>query len=208
MNGHFLDDSTLLICIPWTFLLLFSLFCDETVVINAKRFLLRPEVHYNQVHAVDDKKSKKMRLTVPVSDFFTKQKSRNSTPGLSEKVKSSSSSTKAPKPKHPSVSIQDMLDPVISTSAAPKSDMERWALGTMYKMVHQGANNCISNLTVLDYYDSGIEMVKDYHNVLKSSSELRASADFKKIQPPPKAALNNHKIVNVQKVLFEVQQLR
>ena len=203
-----MDDSTLLICIPWTFLLLFSLFCDETVVINAKRFLLRPEVHYNQVHAVDDKKSKKMRLTVPVSDFFTKQKSRNSTPGLSEKVKSSSSSTKAPKPKQPSVSIQDMLDPVISTSAAPKSDMERWALGTMYKMVHQGANNCISNLTVLDYYDSGIEMVKDYHNVLKSSSELRASADFKKIQPPPKAALNNHKIVNVQKVLFEVQQFR
>ena len=158
-----------------------------------------------------------MKLTVPVSEFFTKQKSRNSSPGLSEKVKSSSSSTTAPKPniklgssnpKHASASIQDMLDPVISTNAAPKSDMERWAPGTMYKMVHQGANKCISNLTVLDYYDSGIGMVKNYHNVLKSSSELCASADFKKTRSPPKVALNNDNIVNVQKVLFEVRQLR
>ena len=158
-----------------------------------------------------------MKLTVPVPDFFTNQKSRNPTPGLSEKVKSSSSSTTVPKPniklgssnpKRASASIQDMLDPVISTSAAPKSDMERWALGTMYKMVHQGANKCISNLTVLDYYDSGIGMVKDYHNVLKSSSELCASTDFKKIRSPPKVALNNDNIVNVQKVLFEVRQLR
>ena len=84
-NGYFLDDSTLLICSPWTFL--FSLFRDETVVISAKRFLLRPEVHYNQVHAVHDKKLKKMKLSVPVSDFSAKQKSKNSTPGSSEKVK-------------------------------------------------------------------------------------------------------------------------
>ena len=216
-NGHFLDDSTLLICSPWTFLSLFSLLRDETVVISTKRFLLRPEVYYNQVHAVDDKKLKKMKLSVPVSDFSGKQKSKNPTTGLSEKVKSSSSSTTAPEPnikvgssnpKRASASIQDLLDPVISTSAAPKSDMRRWALGTMYKMVHQGANKCISNLTVFDYYDSGIGMVKDYHNMLKSSSELPASADFKKIRPPPKVALNNHNIVNVQKVLFEVRQLR
>ena len=78
----------------------------------------------------------------------------------------------------------------------------------MYKMVHQGVNKCISNLTVLDYYDSGIGMVKDYHNVLKSSGELRASADFKKIRSPPKVALNDHKIVNVQIALFEVRQVR
>ena len=158
-----------------------------------------------------------MKLTVPVSDFFTKQKSRNPSPGLSGKVKSPSSSTTVPKPniklgssnpKCASASIQDILDPVISTSAAPKSDMRGWAVGTMYKIVHQGANKCISNLTVFDYYDSGIGMAKDYHNVLKSSSELPASADFKKIRLPPKVTLNNHNIVNVQKVLFEVRQLR
>ena len=204
----FLDDSTLLICSPWTFLLLFSLFRDKTVVISAKRFLFRPEVHYNQVYAVDDKKLKKMKLSVPVFDFSAKQKSKNPTPGSSEKVKSSSSSTTAlepnikvgsSNPKRAAASIQDLLDPVISTSAAPKSDMRRWALGTMYKMIHQGANKCVSNLTVLYYYDSGIGMVKDYHNVLKPSSELRASSDFNKIRPTPKVALNNHNIVNVQK---------
>ena len=75
-------------------------------------------------------------------------------------------------PKHVSASIQEMLDPVISTNVKPKSDMERWALGTIYKMVSQNANKCISNLIVLDYYDSGIGMVKDYHSVLKSSSGL------------------------------------
>ena len=127
-----------------------------------------------------------MKLSVPVSDFFKKQKSRNPTPGSSEKNESSSSPTPAPKliiklgssnPKRASALIQDMSDPVISISAAPKSEMVRWALGKMYKMVHQSANKCISNLTVLDYYDSGIGMVKDYHTVLKSLSELRASAE-------------------------------
>ena len=63
-------------------------------------------------------------------------------------------------------------------------------------------------LTVLDYYDSGIGMVKDYHSVLKSPSELRASADFKKIRPSPEMALNNHNIVNVKKKLLDVRQLR
>ena len=53
--------------------------------------------------------------------------------------------------------------------------------------------------TVLDYYDSGIGMVKVYHSVLNSLSELRASADFNKIRPSPKMALNNHNIVNVKK---------
>ena len=153
-----------------------------------------------------------MELYVPVPDFLMKQKTRNPTPSSSEKEESSWSSTIKSKinvnldsinPKRASASIQDMLDLVVSTNAKPKSDMERWALGTISKMVHQSAHKCVSNSTVLDHYDSGIGMVKDCHSVLKSSSELRASADFKKIQP--QLAVNNLNIVNVQKKLLRVQ---
>ena len=97
-----------------------------------------------------------MKLPLPVCDFFTKQKSRNHTPGSSEKVKSSLCSTTSSlktniklgssNPKSASAPIQDMLDPIISTSTVPKGDMERWALGTMHKMVLQGVNKCINNL--------------------------------------------------------------
>ena len=47
-------------------------------------------------------------------------------------------------------------------------------------------------------------MVKEYHQVLKNSTELSIVPEKKNIHPPPCARLNNHNIVDVQKVLFEV----
>ena len=62
-----------------------------------------------------------------------------------------------------------MLDPQINLAHKPQDDLERWALGTVYKTVHQGANKCISNAAVLEFYNNGHGMVKDYHTVLKKS---------------------------------------
>ena len=61
---------------------------DQTVVINAKKFSLKPEVHYSQVHNdmndinidvddikhnVDDiKQAKRMKSSVPIHSFFAK----------------------------------------------------------------------------------------------------------------------------------------
>ena len=62
-----------------------------------------------------------------------------------------------------------MLDPQIDLVHKPKDDPKWWALGTVYKTVHQGANKCISNAAVLEFYNNGHGMVKDYHTVLKKS---------------------------------------
>ena len=64
---------------------------------------------------------------------------------------------------------RDMLDPQIDLVHKPKDDPKWWALGTVYKTVHQGANKCISNAAVLEFYNNGHGMVKDYHTVLKKS---------------------------------------
>ena len=94
------------------------------------------------------------------------------------------------------------MDPTLNINSQPTNELEKWALGNMYKMVHQGANN----VTVLEYYDRNISMVREYHNVLKNSTELSKAPEMKNIHPPPCVCLNNHNIVDVQKVLFEVSQ--
>ena len=104
------------------------------------------------------------------------------------------------KPKKKLQDIRDMLDPQINLAHKPQDDLERWALGTVYKTVHQGANKCISNAAVLEFYNNGHGMVKDYHTVLKKSG-IKALAN---LPPTPKVRLNDRNITDVQHVLLEV----
>ena len=96
--------------------------------------------------------------------------------------------------------IRDMLDPQIDLVHKPQDDLEQWALGTVYKTVHQGANKCVSNAAVLEFYNNGHGMVKDYHTVLKKSG-IKALAN---LPPPPKVRLNDHNTTDVQRTLLEV----
>ena len=93
-----------------------------------------------------------------------------------------------------------MLDPQINLAHKPQDDLERWALGTVYKTVYQGANKCISNAAVLEFYNNGHGMVKDYHTVLKKSG-IKVLAN---LPPPMKVRLNDHNITNIQRMLLEV----
>ena len=95
--------------------------------------------------------------------------------------------------------IMDMLDPQMDLVHKPQDDLEWWAIGSAYKRVHQGANKCISNASVLEFYN-GHGMVKDYHTVLKKSG-IKALAN---LPPPPKVRLNDHNITDVQHMLLEV----
>ena len=65
------------------------------------------------------------------------------------------------KPKKKLQDIRDMLDPQIDLVHKPQDDLEWKALETVYKTVHQGANKCISNAAVLEFYNNGHGMVKD-----------------------------------------------
>ena len=83
-----------------------------------------------------------------------------------------------------------MLDPQIDLVHKPQDDLEWKALETVYKTVHQGANKCISNAAVLEFYNNGHGRVKDYHTVLKKSG-IKALAN---LPPPPKVRLNDYNI--------------
>ena len=65
------------------------------------------------------------------------------------------------KTKKKSQDTRDMPDPQIDFVHKQDDDLEPWALGTVYKTVHQGDNKCISNAVVLECYNNCHGMVKD-----------------------------------------------
>ena len=103
------------------------------------------------------------------------------------------------------VTLQDIqnIDPRRDLKHQPKNDLETWALGTVYKLVHQGVNICISNATIIDYYQSSIGVVKDYHSLLKTSGQQ----EFKSLPQPPEVTLNAHNINDVYENLYQVKHL-
>ena len=132
-----------------------------------KKFLLRPEVHHNQVHATDDKTLKKTKVSVPLdTKFFSRNKKNEPLKSATKRPAVAVKATPKPNiklgssnPKRNQPSVAAYLDPTLNINCEPETGLERWTLDTMYKMVHQGANKCISNLTVIDYYDIAVSMV-------------------------------------------------
>ena len=193
------------------------MFSNQTGSTNAKRFLLKPEVHYKQVHNVDDiKQVKRMKSSISITNFFTKSQrnpqhsvtATTSTTSVTKPTPNIKSGSTNPKRNKPLPSVSGYMDPTLNINSQLTNRLEKWAVGNIYNMVHQGANKCISNVTVLEYYDTSISMVREYHNVLKNSTELSKAPEMKNIHPPPRVRLNNHYIVDVEKILFEVSQTR
>ena len=71
------------------------------------------------------------------------------------------------KPKMKLQDIRDIFDSQIDLVHKLQDDLERRALGTVCKTVHQGAKKCISSTAVLEFYSDGHGMMKGYHSVLK-----------------------------------------
>ena len=104
------------------------------------------------------------------------------------------------KPKLKLRDIRDIFDSQIDLVHKPQDGFERWALGTVCKTVHQGANKCISSAAVLEFYNNGHDMVKGYHTVLKKSG-MKVLAN---LSPPPKVRLNDHDITDIQRTFLGV----
>ena len=115
---------------------------------------------------------------------------------------SSSIKTASLQPKKPIFGDIKNMDPTIDLKQNPTNDLQKWAVGTVFKTVHQGANKCLSNAAVVENYEIGYEMVNEYHNTIKSSHD-----QLHKIPLPPKVCLNCHNILDVQKAILEVNLL-
>ena len=115
---------------------------------------------------------------------------------------SSSIKTASLQPKKPIFGDIKNMDPTIDLKQNPTNDLQKWAVGTVFKTVHQGANKCLSNVAVVENYEIGYEMVNEYHNTIKSSHD-----QHRKIPLPPKVCLNHRNILDVQKAILEVNLL-
>ena len=93
-----------------------------------------------------------MKSSIPIDNFFSKKQKGSTTTTSSTTVaaarskpkpniKSGSSNPKRNKP----LSISGYMDPTLNIKTQPTNGLEKWALGNMYKIVHQGANKCSLN---------------------------------------------------------------
>ena len=89
-----------------------------------------------------------------------------------------------------------MLEPCIDLKHDLNSEIETLTLGSVFKTVHQGGNKCLSNAAVIENYQVGHGMARDYYNILKPARS--------NIPPPPRVRVHDHNINDVHKVLFEV----
>ena len=109
----------------------FSLFLQDTALINAKRFLQRPIEHYRQVHEHDEesKKKKKVSNIQPPSPFFKNPESSSQSvaEGRPSTTSSSSSSIKTPslQPKKPIFGDIRNMDPTIDLKHNPTNDLQK-----------------------------------------------------------------------------------
>ena len=142
----------------------------------------------------------------PLLSFFKKHEpsSQSVAEGRPSTTSSTSSSIKTAslQPKKPTFGDIRNIDPTIYLKQNPTNDLQKWAVGTVFKTVHQGANKCLSNAAVVENYEIGYEMINEYHNTIKNSHD-----QLRKIPLPPKVHLNCHNILDVQKVILEVNLL-
>ena len=66
-------------------------------------------------------------------------------------------------PKKPMFLDIRSTDPHINVMQPPENDLQQWALGSIFKMVHQGENKCLRNTALTEKYAMGLDMVKEYH---------------------------------------------
>ena len=81
---------------------------------------------------------------------------------------SSSIKTASLQPKKPIFGDIKNMDPTIDLKQNPTNDLQKWAVGTVFKTVHQGANKCLSNAAVVENYEIGYEMINEYHNTSRT----------------------------------------
>ena len=64
------------------------------------------------------------------------------------------------------------LDPTTNAKHVPENEIEEWALGLAFKAVYQGANKCLSNASVVEYYEVAHDAVKDYHHAVININKI------------------------------------
>ena len=94
--------------------------------------------------------------------------------------------------------ISCMMDPRINITEPSKDCLDSWSKKFMLKTIHIGANKMTSNATTIEFYDTVIDGVREYHTTVLKDTEI----DKRKIAPPPKVRLNKDNIRIPQNALL------
>lgn len=185
-------------------------------LVNARRFIQRPILHWSTVHE-EKKKGQKSQIkltnhpSLPPpntedSDDATQPSSQPSSQSSSSPSSSQSSSGSSSQPSsQPKVNyrhsqlrqptIGDLSDPRIDFKGhSPKNANEEMALGHALKMLHVGANKMLSNKAVLENYYSSVEIKIEQYEFYKSLNQENIRKGTCLLPRPVTARLNDHNI--------------
>ena len=82
--------------------------------------------------------------------------------------------------------IGHAIDPQIKPSDPCKDSLDMWSKVFCLKTVHTGVKKQVSNNSSIEFYESVIEGVKDYHNIVLAGVEINNC----KLAPPPRVQIN------------------
>ena len=190
---------------------------EDTVVINARRFVSRAIEHWQSVHI--EKNNSKTPVQM-INSFF---KSAETSSGNASSTLSSRKITPVALPtmssptlnlnsshrkKFQYQAVDQLLDPHINLKHVPENIMEEFAIGQSLRTVHVGANKMISNNAIIENYETSVSCLKEYHGLLVSISNKKDKQDnFSLSSLPPKTVrLNTHNINEVYTTLYKTNR--
>lgn len=168
---------------------------------NGRRFILRPTEHSaNHVKPSSN----------PGSDAVTNVRTNKLVSNQKGNLSSETAVTSISKSGETSITVKynaklklmhvgQMLDPQISLFSECKDDLDVWAKKFCLKTVHTGVNKLVSNNSSIEFYDSVMDGVREYHSTVLSGVEINNC----RVAPPPKVKLNKNNISQVQSAILE-----
>ena len=201
----------------------------DSIITNAK-LILRPEKHWNSVHNLGKINPQKSALQRSLKTFIQKEASKEETPLSSQantelelvvvgnaptpssenpcqSAKKRAASGKKTKFHHKFSSSQSTIvahfDPKINmVGYSPTNKLEKLALGHTLKTIHLGCNSAASDTTIIKFYQSGLDTLREYHqNFVK---DLAGSSSNTLL--PPIVTLNDKNIHHGVKAIVEAYQ--
>ena len=147
---------------------------------NGRRFIIRPTEHAAFHVKISSTKGQEAVTNVKTNKIVPDQNKQISTEASETHVSQSKQTSITLKHNHKMrlYHVGQMLDPKINLSDPSKDKLDVWSKKFCIKTIHTGVKKLVSNNTSLEFYDSVIEGVQEYHRTVLSDVEIN---NYKKL---------------------------
>ena len=167
---------------------------------NGRRFIIRPTEHAAFHVKPSSTKAPPSKSNVTVNKIVSDAGKMQTEAAITTKSRDNSVTvTMKHNKKMKLAHIGSLLEPKIALHEPCQDSLDTWSKTFCLKTVHTGVKKQVSNNASIDFYNSVIDGVKDYHNTVLSGVEVNNC----KLAPPPKVQLNKNNIFKAQNAILD-----